>query len=215
MGQVNDRMINLLTEFLICEIGSKALDGITYAMLTKDDKDKAAFDRYMEIRKEINKCGFGNNEIFRVYEVSNGYIFDMDLNVAKKITINLAKAVEKTNGTNVGNGDLIGDSPESRRKSDMKSLAKYCQSELKKGNNKIEVALFSRNSVPNIIITGKLPDGSTASIKYNSYAIRHWDIETINSKLLIPANMRIARIEPCEVLPSKTGVKFLLTLEKC
>lgn len=208
-------MMNLLTEFLVCEIGSKALDGITYSMVTKEPKDKEDFKRYMEIRDEVTKCGFGTDEIFRVYEVSNGYIFDMDLNIAKRITMSLAKAVEKTNGVTVGNGDLIGNSPEKRRKSDMLGLAKFMQSEFSSGNSNVEVALFSRNSVPHIIISGKAPDGRLITVKYNSYAIRHWDIEVINAKLLIPAGIRISRIEPCEILPSKTGVKFIMCLEAC
>ena len=205
----------MLTEFLVCEIGSKALDGITYAMVTKEKKDKDVFQRYMDIRDEVSKCGFGQDEIFRAYELSNGYIFDMDLNIAKKITIKLAQAVQKTNGVAVGDGDLIGDSPEKRRKSDMLGLARFIQQEYNKGKDLVEVALFSRNSVPHIIISGKAPNGNLVTERFNAYAIRHWDIETVNSKLLIPAGIRIARIEPFEILPSKTGVKFGMYIEKC
>ena len=215
MGNASKNMMNMLTEFLVCEIGSKALDGITYSMVTKEPKDKEALARYMEIRDEVTACGFGADEIFRVYEVSNGYIFDMDLNIAKKITIKLAQAVERTNGVAVGNGDLIGDSPEKRRKSDMLGLAKFIQQEYNAGRDLTEVALFSRNSVPHIIITGKSPKGEIISEKFNAYAIRHWDIETINARLLIPAGIRIARIEPYEILPSKTGVKFGMYIEGC
>ena len=205
----------MLTEFLVCEIGSKALDGITYAMVTKEKKDKDVFQRYMDIRDEVSKCGFGQDEIFRAYELSNGYIFDMDLNIAKKITIKLAQAVQKTNGVAVGDGDLIGDSPEKRRKSDMLGLARFIQQEYNKGKDLVEVALFSHNSVPHIIISGKAPNGNLVTERFNAYAIRHWDIETVNSKLLIPAGIRIARIEPFEILPSKTGVKFGMYIEKC
>ena len=42
----------VLTEFLIHEIGSKSVDGITYAMITKDKKDEATYKKYVEIRKE-------------------------------------------------------------------------------------------------------------------------------------------------------------------
>lgn len=215
MGTASKEMMNLLTTFLVCEIGSKALDGITYTMVTKEPKDKENLEKYKAIREEVTRCGFNQDEVFRVYELSNGYIFDMDLNIAKRITIKLAQAVEKTNGVDVGNGDLIGDSPEKRRKSDMLGLARYIQQEYNAGNDVATVALFSRNSVPHIIITGKTPNGNIVSEKFNAYAIRHWDIETVNAKLLIPAGIRISRIEPYEILPSKTGVKFGMYIEGC
>lgn len=205
----------MLTEFLVCEIGSKALDGITYAMVIKDQKDKERYQRYMEIREEVTKCGFSSDEIFRVYELSNGYIFDMDLNIAKNITMKLAQAVQRTNGIDVGDGDLIGDSPEKRRKSDMLGLARYVKQEYDKGRTVISVALFSRNTVPHIIISGKTPKNEMVTERFNAYAIRHWDIETVNAKLLIPAGIRIARIEPYEILPPRTGVKFAVYIERC
>lgn len=216
MGKQSDKMMNLLTEFMVSEIGSKSLDGITYALLLKNDKDKPALNRYKEIFNEVRACGYGPDEIFRAYEISNGYIFDMDLNTVKTISAKLVKMVEKANNIEIGSQDLIGNSPEKRRKSDMNGLAKFVLDQYSKGITNCEVALFSRNSVPHIIISGKLKDKNGdkyATIKYNAYAIRHWDIEIINSELLIPRGIRIARIEPCEVLPSKTGVKFILHIE--
>lgn len=213
MGKASSELINMMTEFLINEIGSKALDGITYTMVLNTDKDKEAYKRYMEIRTEAQKCGYSSDEAFRVYQVSNGYIFDMDMSVAKKISGELYKAVAKTNGKDAPLVDLIGNKPDKRRKADMLGLAKFVKSEYDFGNRIVEVALFSRNSTPRIMITGIGPKNEMLTIKYNAYAIRHWDIETVNSKLLIPAGIRIARLEPCEVLPSKTGVKFKLYLE--
>lgn len=211
--KASPELINKMTEFLINEIGSKSIDGITYTMVLKEDKDKEAFKRYMEIRKEAQKCGYSSDEAFRVYEVSNGYIFDMDMSVVKKISRELSKAVSKTNGGQTPISDFIGDKPDKRRKSDMLGLAKYVKSEFDSGNMEVQVALFSRNSTPRIMITGIGPKNEMLTIRYNAYAIRHWDIETINSALLIPAGIRIAKLEPCEVLPSKTGVKFKLYLE--
>lgn len=215
MGKASKEMIDLLTGFLVCEIGGKAIDGITYAMVLKDERDSEAYNRYMQVRQEADACGFTRDEVFRVYELCNGYVFDMDLSVAKRITTKLAKAVEKSRGVNVGNGDLIGNSPETRRKQDMIALAKYVQQEYDSGKRVVEAALFSRNSVPHIIISGKDASGKLVSMKFNAYAIRHWDIETINYQLLIPAGIRISKLEPCEILPSKTGVKFNIYIEPC
>ena len=216
MGKASNELINMLTDFLINEIGSKSLDGITYAMVIKNSKkDEEDYKRYIGIRKEAQKCGYTQDEVFRVYEVSNGYIFDMDMPVVKKISYELSKAVNKTNGGQTPVGDLIGDSPEKRRKSDMLSLAKYVRTEFNNGNRVVEVALFSRNSTSKITITGIGVRNEMLMAKYNAYAIRHWDIETVNAKILIPIGIRIAKLEPCEVLPSKTGVRFKLYLESC
>lgn len=214
MAEFSKELLDMMTEFMICEIGQKALDGVTYTMLLKDnEKDIETYNRYMTIRREIAKCGFSDSEILRVYNVANGYIFDMDLSIAKQITVELSKSVSKANGGQTPAGDLIGDMPEQRRKRDLVALAKYLKSEYDKGNKKLEVALFSRNTTNRIVVNCKGPNGENISLRYNAYAIRHWDIEIINEKFLIPAGFRVKRIQPCEVLPKKQGVSFLFTLE--
>lgn len=214
MAKFSPELLNKLTEFLIFEIGEKAMSGITYALVIKNDKDKEIYERYKDIKKEAVKCGYSNNEVFRIYDVSNGYIFDMDLSVVKKISAELSKSVAKTNNNATPSGDLIGENPSKRRKDDMLGLAKYVKQEYDSGKKVVEVALFSRNSVPRIVITGIGPNKEIVPVKYNAYAIRHWDIEAINANILIPAGIRISRIEPCEVLPSRTGVRFILHIEK-
>lgn len=214
-GNISQSLMNLLTEFLVHEIDAKVLDGITYAFVLKTDKNaKETYKAYMNIKEEAKRCGFANDEVFRVYEVNNGYIFDMDLREAKKITKALAKAVAKDTKNNNIPIDLIGEKPEKRRQADMTSLARQVKREYDSGKMKMEVALFSRNKSPKITITGIGPKGNSLAIQYNAYAIRHWDIETINEKLLVPAGIRIAKIEPCEILPSKTGVRFIIYLDK-
>lgn len=210
MGKASQELVNMLTEFLICEIGSKAMDGITYALVLSNSKD---LKKFMDIRKEANKFGYASDEAFRVYQVANGYIFDMDISVAKKITYELSKAVNKTNGGQSPIGDLIGDAPERRRNADMLGLAKYAQREFEAGNRIIEIALFNRNATSRIMVTGVGPQNEMLTIKYRGYAIRHWDIEAINANLLIPEGIRISKLEPCEILPSRTGVRFRVYLE--
>lgn len=215
MAKFSKELINKLTEFLICEVDSKALSGITYAMALKDDKGREMFKRYKKILKEIKNCGYESEEIFRIYDVGNGYIFDMDLSVTKRITIELTKAVAKANNDDRLAEDIIGDKPDIRRKEDMTRLSRHIQKEyFEKGNSEIEVALFSRNSVPRIIITGKDKEGHPTIVRYNSYAVRHWDIEAINRKILIPKGVRVGRIQPREVLPSLTGCSFMLFVEQ-
>ena len=212
MAEFSKNLLDLLTEFMVCEVGSKALDGITYTMLLKNNKDKEEIDRYMNIKHEAAKCGYTNNEVFRVYEITNGYIFDMDIATAKQITAEIVRTLNKNNA-GIQNTDLINNLPEKRRKKDMVALSKFLKEEYDKGKRQVEVALFSKNSTNRIILNGKNSSGEAIAVKYNAYAIRHWDIELINEKLLIPAGFRVSRIQPCEILPSKTGVSFIFTME--
>lgn len=213
MAELSKKLLDMLAEFMICEIGSGILDGMTYTLLLKNDKDKPIYDRYIAIKKEAINCGYINDEIFRMYEVVNGYIFDMDLLTAKKLTLELSKSIAKANGGQTPIVELVKDMPDQRRKRDLVKLAKYLKSEYDKGEKQVEVALFSKNSTNKIIINGKTPEGEGISLRYNAYAIRHWDIEIINEKFLIPSGFRVKRIQPCEVLPNKNGVSFLFTME--
>lgn len=211
---MSKRLRDMLTEFLICEIGSRALDGITYTLLLKTNRDKELIERYKQIKVEANNCGFVNNEVFRMYEIGNGYIFDMDIGVAKMITAEIARSINASaNYSNVPSPDLISDMPEKRRKRDIIALGRYLVSQFDLNRTELEVALFSRNSTNRIVINGKSANNEPIALTYNAYAIRHWDIEILNEKILIPMGIRVSRIQSCEILPSKTGVSFQFKLE--
>ena len=214
MAKFSKELLDMMTEFMVCEVGSRILDGITYTFLLKNNKkDMETYNRYLTIKKEILNCGYGSDDILRAYEISNGYIFDMDLMTAKQITAELAKAVSRANNSSNDSYELVKDMPEQRRKKDMIALAKYLKSIYDKGIREVEVALFSRNSTNKIIINCKGPNGEDISLRYNAYAIRHVDIEIINEKLLIPSGFRVRTIKPLEILPSKTGVAFSFRME--
>lgn len=214
MGKFSQKLMNQLSEFLVCEIGGKAIDGITYTMLLNNNKkDMERYKRYNAIRLEaIHNCGFSNDELLRCYEVSNGYIFDMDMNTAKQITIELSKAVANANGNATPVGDLIGDAPEQRRKRDMISLAKYLKNAYDAGYKEVYVALFNKNATDRIMVTGEDKNGNKLAVSYKAYAIRHWDIEQINAQMLMPAGIKVESIQPCEILPFKNGVSFKFSL---
>lgn len=214
LSKISKELLNMLTEFVISEIGANALDGITYSMALKNDKDKALCERCLAIRKQATKEGLSPKEVFRLYDVPNGYIFDMDINTVKIITAELIKNVKANNKNIVCDRDIIKDMPEQRRKRDLVLISKYLQSEYDKGNLSTEVALFSRNTTDRILVSGKGNNGENLVVKYKAYAIRPWDIELVNEKFLIPAGFRVKSIQPCEVLPSKTGVSFIFSMER-
>lgn len=207
-----------LTRFIIDELGGKVLDGITYTLIRTDDSakpyDKQRYEEYMGLRKEANLCGFSSLDVFRVYNLQNGVIFDVDMGITKKITTLVANRVMENDGKAIRYDDVIGDKPEKRRKSDMISLAKYLNKQIRQGQRIVEVALFSRNSVPEIVINGQLADGRYAIQKYKAYAIRFWDLEDVNKNFLIPMGIRIKSVAPGAILPTRTGVLFQLELEE-
>ena len=213
--KISKELMDRLTNFLFEAIGGKVVDGITYTMEISPEDDEA-IKNYLELKDMVVKEGFKNNEVFRVYNVANGYIFDMDLAIVRYLNDKVFKAVSKNTGLNCDGNAVIGYGPEVRRKQDMESLAKYCISQFESNKTEFEVALFSRNSVPRITISGKDSakgsQGKGVVVTYNAYAIRHWDIEEINNRLLIPKGLRIRRIKPCEILPSKTGMRFVLSV---
>ena len=212
-AKVSKKLLDLLSKFLMLEIQSRVLDGITYTFLFKDGKDAGQKEKYLEIRDEAAACGFKPEEVFRIFEVSNGYILDMDLSIAKYITEEISKVVARENNYKTPVGDLIGNRPEKRRIEDMEYLAKVLLKHYKDKEKEVEVALFSRNRVPKIVLTAEDTKGGTVVVKYDAFAIRHWDLEDVNTNLLIPKGVRITDIVPCEILPSKTGVRFIIKLK--
>jgi hypothetical protein len=216
MGTMSKELRDRLSEFFVCEIGSNAMDGITYTLIIKNDKNKTAMqniERYKQIRVEAMKCGYSDNEIFRVHEVSNGYVFDMDLSVAKEILAQLVKSIPVKEGEQPIDTNLTKDMPERRRKKDIYALAKYLKAQYDKGNHRVEVALFNKNANNRINVTGKGPKGENLMITFPAFALRHSDVEAVNEFFLIPHGFRVCSLQSCEILPSKNGVAFIFEME--
>lgn len=204
-------LLDKLTELLCLEIGSRAMEGITYILLDKSEKDRFKVLKYKDVRVTTDKAGLGPNEVFRFYELANGYVFDMDMSIAKHITNFLSAVVAKNNGT-TPLSNLIGNNPEIRKKSDMQALANRCLKEYKSGVTKFDVALFSRNKGNKIITQVKDKAGNNLIIQYPAYALRHWDLEDINREYLLRYGIKIVSVEPVELIESKTGVRFTMNL---
>lgn len=72
--------------------------------------------------------------------------------IAKKLT----QKIVDSDGNRIDYDKVIGNKPEMRRETEMDRLTKYIQQEYTNGNTILEVALFSRNSVPEIVINGQI-----------------------------------------------------------
>jgi len=200
--------LSKLAEFLVSELGGKITDGVTYTMVQKDDSGKLLLERCKRIRKELTDSGYKDAEIFTIYEVNNGYIFDMAEWLVKKVAADIVKDC-----TGVAK-DYVGNAIQDRRDADGKRLARLLLGEFKSGKDRVSVALFSRNSTPRILVTALDINGKPLGIKYQSFGLRHIDLERVNVEHLIPKGIRIATVEPVEVLPKNTGCRFVLSIER-
>ena len=208
--EVKTKLANLLVE----DVGPKeVLDGITYILLSNTtNRDK--IEELVKLQSEIAACGVDPNTILCKYEVANGVIFDLNLNVAKQTSAFVTQSMIKSGaikGAKLDNPDLIGDGPDKRRYEDIIKLGKYLVKCYKERKTTVDLALFSRNKVGTTTYNAKRGN-EDVSVKYNAYAIRHWDIATLNDQVLTKAGFKVINVEAGEIIPSKNGVRFRLTL---
>ena len=213
MANFSAELLNKLEGFFVNSIADKVLDGVTYIMVFSDEQKM--FNAYNKIREEVDELGYDKNTLFRVYQFCNGYVFDMDLSVSiylaeKIVKENVAEAGESNTNIKVNISDMIKD----KRKSAMVSFAKYCKSQMDKGITEFDVAMYSRNTVPKILISGKDTNGNPLMLQYRAFPLRHWDIDTVSNELLLPNGVRISKVESCEILPARNGVRFKIYLSR-
>lgn len=209
MGKVSKELDLLLTQLITEELGSKTMEGITYILALKD-KDTELIKRCMAAREEAQKCGFNPDDIIKCYKVANGAIFDIKLPIVADISGKWGSVLN----TGVEIKSKIMEMATERRNKDIAALAKKCEKSVKDDKAGVEVALYSRNVVPKIVIGAKDKNGNDITCEYDAYAIRHWDITAVNEKYLLQKGYKVAKIMPCEILPSKTGVRFMLQVVK-
>ena len=209
-GELSKNLLDKLTEIICVDVGSKILDGVTYIILSKSPKDKAKVERYNSVRRLIDSENYAPEEIFRIYEVANGYIYDIDMNIAKMITTLLAKLAAQKNPELKDMPDLIGTQPDENKDYQMKLLAKKCLEAFKNNQD----TLFSRNKTNKIILTADGMNKEKVVITYPSFALRPWDLEEINVKYLIERGMRISGVKAYEIIGNNSGLRVALTLGK-
>ena len=209
MAKVSSELDALLTQLITEELGSKTTEGITYILALKD-KDSKLIQNCMAARKEAEKCGINPDDIIRTYKVGDGAIFDINLPIVADVSGKWGNAMN----VEVDLKKAIIGMATKRRNEDIKALATKCERAAKSGKKGIEVALYSRNIVPKIVIGAKDKNGNAITCEYDAYALRHWDITNVNEKYLFDKGLKISKIMPCEILPSKTGVRFMLQIAK-
>lgn len=210
MEQGNDKKImNLLTEFIVTQIDQKVLQGISYIIVSKSQANKDKIARFDALRTELTELGVPVTEQLKVYDVNTAKIYDVDLNTTITITEQLAKAVGE--GSDSLSTYSISNTANKRREADIDRLITYCVKQARNGKSQSDIALFSKNTVDHINISGTLPNGKPAVLSYDAFALRHTDIIEVNKKLA-NSGLQISNILIHEALPSMTGVRTTITL---
>lgn len=210
--KISDTLTGYLTDFFNNEIGSDILNGVTYAIVS--DTEKVKIDKYMNIRNHAKAEGFGEKEFIKGFELCNGYLFDMNSQLAKKLAIKTINNTLKENEKLDQNTILaVNQLPKEAKESELKRLANYVLREADKGNTEIYVALYSKNS-SGLIKYRALVNNKKVFIQYSAYKVRVEELESLNKAFLIKKGVKIDQIQACEILPTCTGIKFKLVIKK-
>lgn len=226
-NRLTGEIIEQLSSYMITEVTEKAVYGITYSMFLENNaEDKRKIEEYTKLKQEIDACGIDSNSIFQKLKVSNGYVFNLEVEVARKVMAIISERVYKyTKGQTNAGRDLFLEKPTKRRKEDIEALAKLLIKEYNHNNpnrqaKKVEVALYSRNSSRKIMCMAKDSKGNsvkkgndTVMIELDAFAIRHRDISEVSQKLL-QKGYKLVSSRIGEILPSKTGVRFVVSVDK-
>lgn len=211
--EMSTALRDCLQQFFTQEIASALFRGVTYTLTFNDDTVKNT--AYLSLKDKLMDEGFVYSKYMRVFKLCNGYIFDMNLAVAQKLgklTIESVLGPEEK----LSQDDIIRLShmPLERINNDAEKLARLCVNEMKKGKNEVAVALFNKNSGSEIKFNAVGTDGVRYLLNYKAFCLRHTDLEMVNRKYLVKNAIRIKEIQPCEILPTKTGVRYILYLER-
>lgn len=212
MKEFSKELRDMLTEFIVAEIGSKGVEGVTYALKIKNDKNAETIERYIDIRREADKCGYDSNEVFRVNEVSNGYIFDMDMKAMTQLLVKLANSACTIAGKHSDMVQSVYTEPKEIRVGEIVRLGKYIETSDKSPSGKCTVALYNRNVSGKIRYT-PITDGKPSMCSIDAFIIRAHDMKTVNEKALTDSKYKIRTVSPLYILPLENGVVTELELD--
>ncbi|MEM4385427.1 MAG: hypothetical protein QXD03_02630 [Candidatus Anstonellales archaeon] len=216
MGKLDSEVFEALKKFVINEIvGYKALQGVSYVIDKEINGTSKVYERYKYITSLLASKGYSRDEIFRINKVDGGYVFDIDIGVLSDVCVSIYYDMCEELGD-------VGDVTESdvvnmvvkRRRDDMVRLANDVVKGYKNGESVLEIVLFNVKDTPRVLIKGKGDNGEDLVVKYKAYAVSNNDLKVINSKLLIPKGIRVARIQACEIIPNNLGVRYIMHVEK-
>lgn len=217
--QITKDILKIVEPLFMDEIGSSILDGITYAVLANNDTNKIRINRYKNMIESLKESSIGSNssEIVKAFKLCNGYVFDLNIAIAKKLAMDMIMESYRDYGVDFKpTSDIVTNmntKPNDAVIAELKRLSEFCVKSFHKGNKEIYVILYNRSPRRKITYTSKYK-GQSIQSTYDSFSVRHFDLAKINENYLFNKGVRIAKVEPCEVLHKSSGVKYRLVLEE-
>ena len=212
-------LANGLMDFFSEEISDNIFAGVTYGLVFKDKMTQAKVAKYTELKQKILECEMNTQDKLRMFEVCNGYIFDLGVRTAQIIALDLIRSTYK-DGEEISKNDVlrIKDLPVQRRRAELERLANKCIKIMNDNrtsqSEEIVIALYSRNTSNTVKVTGELENGQKVRFTYDAYKLKHTDLDELNKQFLVKRRIKVASIQACEILPPRTGVKFKLKIER-
>lgn len=206
--RITVEVLNLLMPLVGNEIGDKCLKGINWALVK--DTDKVVQDEYTAVRRKLTSMGFSPAEAMRLFRAPNGFIFDLDAIVLKRMVAYLVAGTEQEQNCK----RIISDAYEKRKTSEMFRLADLVEDSMKRQRqNSFLVALFNTTNNLDTRFTGNDEQGQPHTYKLPAFALRHCDLQECNLDYIMPRGYRIKKMDIIEIIPSCKGVSYRLYCE--
>lgn len=204
-----DEIEKKLLKFYNDTVGAEIMRGITYTLTLDTD---SCNQEYLKLNGLLKDAGYEQYNLLKVSKLCNGYIFDMDLSLAKREAAKTLMLYDKKS-IDLNTKSAINSYPNERIESEKVKLANYIIKEFEAGNSKLSIALYSRNQTGKIVYK-VFVDNQPILMRYDAFALRKENLESINEKFLVVKGLKIAKIRACEILPTRTGAGFELYIEQ-
>lgn len=205
MKKFSKELMDMITDFIMYEIGSSGIDGVTYAMKLKNSKNAKDIEMYTEILNEAQRCGYEMNEVIRALELSNGIVFDLDMKVMTNVLVKIAEMSCQITGKYDELSKQVWTEPKEVRIDEIKRLANAICRAAEKGEDKVSVALFNKNRVNRIRYTES--NGNNHRLyEIDAYKVRTYDIAAMNTGPLSKTGYIVKEVIPKYILPAENGV---------
>jgi len=206
---ITNEVIEIISEKFFRDLGDILLDGVNYVLAF--DTEESKVNEYKALRNKIEEHGVNPQSVMKILQVCNGYIFELNSSVAKRVLINELNKASKEFSMNSLSGSIVENSPKERKQVEYQRFAKRCIKEMTAGVKEFEVALYGKNSSGIVRYSAKV-DKKDTIFNFVSYALTPIDMERINEELLVNRGIKISRISHCEILPPKTGVRMKIQI---
>lgn len=175
---------------------------------------KIQIERYHALTERVKAVCKNPDRVFRELELRNGFVYILDRRITSTINEAIKQKVRELNGKEARVDELPD--PQEVIADYQKLLGEYVIEQMRNGRDRFDVAMYTKASGPEIVITGRsaLNPEEMLAVRYRSFPLLVEDIMEVNKQYLNPIDLKISKIKPGEILPSRQGISFTLQAEK-